>query len=75
MTTIVNGLEKEYDGVLQVEEISTTNPKSKEMIKEYGLTTHGMLIFDGKGNLAKTLDGHFLDEPEIRAAVVEVVGH
>ncbi len=71
----MNGLEKEYDGALKVEEIPTTNPKSKKMIDHYQLTKHGMLILDGEGNLAQKLDGHFLDEPEIRSAVAEVIGH
>lgn len=71
----MNGLEKEYDGALKVEELQATAPESKKMIDHYGLTTHGMLIFNKEDSLAKTLDGHFLDEPEIRSAVVEVVGY
>lgn len=71
----MNGLEKEYNGALIVDEMATTNPKSKEMIKEYNLTTHGMLIFNEKNELKEKLDGHFLDESEIREAVVEVVGY
>lgn len=71
----MNGLEKEYNGTIKVNEIPTTDPKSKKLIKEYNLTTHGMLIFDEKGNMAKKLDGHFLDESEIREAVVQVVGY
>ena len=70
----MNGLENEYDGALHVEEIPTTNPKSKKLIEQYQLTTHGMLIFDEEGSLAKKLDGHFLEEQEIRTAVAEVVG-
>jgi hypothetical protein len=69
----VNGLEKEYNGALKVKELSATTPESKKMIASYGLTTHGMLIFDEKDELLEKLDGHFLDEPEIRAAVKEVV--
>jgi len=71
----VNGLEKEYDGALKVEELPATNSESKKMIDHYGLTTHGMLIFDKEDALAKKLDGHFLDEPEIRNAVAEVIGY
>ena len=71
----MNGLEKEYNGTIKVNEIPTTDPKSKKLIKEYNLTTHGMLIFDEKGNMAKKLDGHFLDESEIRKSVVQVVGY
>lgn len=71
----MNGLEKEYDGALKVEEIPTTRPESKRLIDQYQLTTHGMLIFDEKGDLAKKLDGHFLEEEEIRTAVTEVVGY
>jgi hypothetical protein len=71
----VNGLEKEYDGVLKVEELQATTPESKKLIDQYGLTTHGMLIFDKHEALAKKLDGHFLDEPEIRDAVASVIGY
>lgn len=74
VSTIVNGLEDEYNGTLKVEELPTTNPESKKLITQYQLTTHGMLIFDEKGNLVKKLDGHFLEESEIRTAVKEVVG-
>ena len=71
----MNGLEKEYNGALKVEELPTTNPESQKLIEQYGLTTHGMLIFNKDAALAKKLDGHFLDEPEIRGAVAEVVGY
>ena len=70
----MNGLEKEYDGALEVEELLATTPESKKLIDQYGLTTHGMLIFDKDEALAKKLDGHFLDEPEIRDAVASVIG-
>jgi hypothetical protein len=69
----VNGLEKEYNGVLKVEGLSATTPESKRMIASYGLATHGMLIFNEKDELVKKLDGHFLDEPEIRGAIEEVI--
>ena len=73
VTTIVNGLEKEYNGAVKVKELSATTPESRKMIASYGLTTHGMLIFNEKDELVKKLDGHFLDEPEIRSAIEEVI--
>lgn len=60
---------------MDVEEIPTTDSESKRLIEQYELTTHGMLIFDERGDLAKKLDGHFLEEEEIRTAVSEVIGY
>ncbi len=74
VTTIVNGLETEYKGNLECEILDATTPESVEQIKGYGFGNHGLVIFDGEGNVQKKMDGHMMQEPQIRQALKEVMG-
>lgn len=74
MTTIVNGLEKEFEGALECEILDAFTPENKKQIKAYGFGSHGLVIFDAEGNIKKKLDGHNLHDPQIRAALKEVMG-
>ena len=73
MTTIVNGLEEEYQGTLECEILDATTSDSKAQIQAYGFGNHGLVIFDAQGNVEKKMDGHLMTEPEIRQAVQEVM--
>jgi len=70
----VNGLEKEFEGALECEILDAFTPENKEQIKAYGFGSHGLVIFDAEGNVKKKLDGHLMRDPEIRAALKEVMG-
>lgn len=70
----MNGLENEYKGNLECEILDATTPESVEQIKAYGFGNHGLVIFDGEGNVKKKMDGHFMQEPQIRQALKEVMG-
>ncbi len=74
VTTIVNGLETEYNDSLECEILDATTPESVEQIKGYGFGDHGLVIFDGEGNVQKKMDGHLMQEPQIRQALKEVMG-
>ncbi len=74
VTTIVNGLEEQYTGKLECEILDATTPESVEQIKGYGFGNHGLVIFDGEGNVQKKMDGHMMQEPQIRQALKEVMG-
>ena len=74
ITTIVNGLEEQYTGKLECEILDATTDESKAQIKAYGFGNHGMVIFDGEGNVQKKMDGHLMQEPKIRQALQEVMG-
>ena len=65
----MNGLEKEYQGELKCEILDASTPESKAQIDSYGFGTHGLVVFDGKGNLKQKIDGHKMSEKEIRSAV------
>ena len=69
----MNGLEIEFEGALKCEILDVFEPENQNKIKAYGFGSHGMVIFDPKGNIKKKLDGHILDEPQIRAALKEVM--
>jgi hypothetical protein len=73
VTTIVNGLEKEFSGALKCEVLDATTPENLEQIRAYGFGNHGMVIFDAQGNVKKKMDGHLMREPEIRQALQEVM--
>ena len=74
VTTIVNSLEKEFNGALQCEVLDAFTPENKEKIKGYGFDNHGLVVFDANGNVKKKMNGHLMRGPEIRAALSEVMG-
>jgi hypothetical protein len=74
VTTIVRGLEEEYQGALKCEVLDATTSENKAQIRAYGFDNHGLVIFDAQGNVQKKLDGHLMREPQIRAALQEVMG-
>lgn len=68
------GLAKEHGKAVKVDIENATTPENREKMRtEFGFKTHGLVIYDGDGQVAKTLDGHFLKEPEIRQALQEVL--
>ena len=69
----MNGLEEEYAGKLECEVLDATTPESLEQIKGYGFANHGLVIFDGKGNVQKMMDGHLMQELQLRQALKEVM--
>ncbi len=73
MTTIVNGLAEEYEGTLECKVLDATAEESVAKIKEYGFGNHGLVIFDAEDNVKWKKDGHMMREPEIRAALTEVL--
>ena len=74
VTTIVNSLEKEFQGALQCEVLDALTAENKEKIKGYGFDNHGLVVFDAHDNIKKKMNGHLMREPEIRAALSEVMG-
>lgn len=69
----MNGLEKEFKGALDCEVLDATTPDNKAQIKAYGFGSHGLVIFDAEGHIQKKMDGHLMRDPEIRAALSEVI--
>ena len=69
MTAIVNGLEQEYNGILDCDIQDATTEESRARIQGYGFANQGIVLFDLSGTLRAKLDGHMLGEREIRAAV------
>ena len=74
MTTIVNGLEEEFKGALECEVLDAMTAENKAQIKAYGFDNHGLVVFDAQGTVRSKLNGHLMREPEIRAALKEVMG-
>jgi len=74
VTTIVYGLAKEYGDGVQVDIENATTPENREKIQtEFGFKTHGLVIYDKDGEVKETLDGHDLQEPQIRLALQNVI--
>lgn len=68
------GLAKEYGDAVKVDIENATTPENREKMRtEFGFKTHGLVIYDRNGRVMKTLDGHFLKEPQIRQALQEVL--
>lgn len=70
----MNGIAEEKNGALTVEIKDATASENKEEIKALGFGTHGLVIYDTQDNIKQKLDGHFLEEPEIRKAVGAALG-
>lgn len=65
----MNGIAEEKNGALSVEIKDATTPENEEEIKALGFGTHGLVIYDLQDNIKQKLDGHLLQEPDIRKAV------
>ena len=73
MTTIVNGLEEEFDGALACDVVDATTEKSKTEIAGYGFDNHGLVVFDTDDTAKWKKNGHHISEAEIRTALAEVM--
>lgn len=70
----MNGLEKEYAGLLEVDVFDASTEESKTKIHEYGFEDHGLVMFDSDGAVQKNMDGHSWTEEQIRDALKDVMG-
>ena len=70
----MHGLENEFKDRIGVEILDATTPENKQKIQnEFGFKSHGLVIYDGSGELSQKLDGHLLKEPAIREALEGVL--
>lgn len=70
MTAIVHGLEREYGERVGATIENATKPANAARIRsEFGFRSHGLVIYGKSGELKEKLDGHLLQEPEIRSAL------
>jgi thioredoxin-like negative regulator of GroEL len=55
---IVNGLEREYDGLLRVRHVNVDDPRNRNLVAEYQASSIPLLIiFDKRGNVVATYRG------------------
>jgi hypothetical protein len=74
VTAIVNGLAREYEGRVNVSIENATSPENANRIhSEYGFRSHGLVIYGKDGHIAQKLEGHNLDEAQIRSALQSVL--
>jgi hypothetical protein len=73
VTAIVNGLGEEYKGRVNVSIENATKPENAERIHEYGFRSHGLVIFGKNGEVLQKMDGHLLQEADIRSALESVL--
>ncbi len=74
MAAIVNGLGNEYKGRVIVAIENAQSPQNADRIhSEFGFRSHGLVIYDKNGTLARKIDGHNMDEATIRAALESVL--
>jgi len=70
----VYGLAKEYGDGVEAQIEDATTPENREKIQtEFGFKTHGLVIYGKDGTIQEKLDGHFLQEPQIRLALQNVL--
>ena len=70
MTAIVHGLEREFGDRVSVRIEDATKPENASRIRdEYGFRSHGLVITGKTGVVVEKLDGHMLQEPQIRSAL------
>ena len=69
MTTIVNGLDKEFGSALQCDVLDSTTEDSKQAIAGYGFDDHGLVVFEAGGDVSWKKNGHHISEEELRAAL------
>lgn len=70
----MNGLATEHSGLLTVDVFDAGTPESKTAIAGYGFDNHGIVMFDAKGGVQKTMNGHEWTEAQVRSALQDVMG-
>ncbi|NNF07002.1 MAG: hypothetical protein HKN21_09595 [Candidatus Eisenbacteria bacterium] len=76
ITGIVRGMEKEFPGVVETDIENATTPENRNLLQNtYGVQSHGLVFLaPNTDKPQKVLDNHLIKEPEIRAALKEVLG-
>jgi len=70
----VYGLDKEYGDAVTAEIEDATTPENREKIQtEFGFKSHGLVIYGKDGTIQEKLNGHDLQEPQIRLALQTVL--
>ena len=70
----MHGLEKTYGEKLTFLIKNHDQGDSPQLIQQYELDRHGMVITDGKGNLLWSESGHMQTKVGIEKAIAEVLG-
>ena len=74
MTAIVNGLGNEYKGRVNVSIENASKPENASRIhSEFGFRSHGLVIYGKNGEVLRKMDGHMLQEADIRSALESVL--
>ena len=68
-------LSKQYEGRVEFTIASAKTPEGQEAVKKYELDArkHGLVVLDGKGNVAARIPGHNFGKEEIQAVVEELL--
>lgn len=54
----MNGLEREYDGLLRVRHVNIDDPRNRNLVAEYQATSIPLLVlFDKEGNIVNVYRG------------------
>lgn len=65
----MNGIAEEKAGAISVEIKDATAEQHQADIKALGFGSHGLVVYDTEDTIEQKLDGHELEEAEIRQAI------
>lgn len=65
----MNGIEKEKNGAISVIIKDATADENQAAIQALGFGSHGLVVYDTNDAIKQKLDGHNLDEADIRKAI------
>ena len=65
----MNGIEQEKNGAISVEIKDATADEHQADIQALGFGSHGLVVYDTQDQVKQKLDGHNLEEADVRQAI------
>jgi hypothetical protein len=69
----VSGLEQEFPGKVKAQNLDATTPENKQIVKDLGFKSHGLVIRSADGKTLWKQPDHDVVMEDVRKAIADIV--
>jgi len=69
----VSGLEQDFPGSVKAQNLDATTPENKNIVKELGFKSHGLVIRSSDGKTLWKQPDHDVDMDDVRKAIKDLL--
>jgi hypothetical protein len=69
----VSGLEQDFPGSVKAQNLDATTPENKNVVKELGFKSHGLVIRSSDGKTLWKQPDHDVDMDDVRKAIKDLL--